>query len=593
MRAPYRRRERLIPPVQPRRTPASWCVLDVTTELLDGRPGAGGPVALRHWRARVWRTHAGQLREEGEDVGCTPEGARRLLAHLSRDRSRPWVVSWGCSQVWALLDVWSYRDRSPKAVQILTDPPLALTVCPGDPRRRLWWTDARNWCPAGYPAEAPADVRLNWLTELVRGVCGLLREHLGCGPACSLGRTATDAWLALPDRGAPQTHADPAVLSLETEALWPGRCECHRIGVQQGAFALVDRRSYYPSLCLTQPVPVMLLDSGTERPVGSVDTTRAGETWIARVEVASDEPAYPAKYRGLSVWPLGRYETVLAGPELDDALYYGRVRRVLRWARYLARPVLAGYARRVLALRAAAERTCHAGLIAFAKLLGPALVGSLAQRSRRWVRSGPTPAGREWDRWASVDQNGEVTYWRGVDGEAWRQVEGGYSAHAIPAAAATITSAGRALSTQTIRCAGWENTIYWDTDGGIVTDRGLTRLREKLDWWGPEPGRLRLVDAGDVVLLTGLKGYGIGSTIRASGVPRGTVYQLAEGEAPLYDPPLESRLGLGRPPEADLCRLSQRRLDRYDHGVVLPGGTVHPFVLGGPESVPGPEVIPF
>jgi hypothetical protein len=68
--------------------------------------------------------------------------------------------------------------------------------------------------------------------------------------------------------------------------------------------------------------------------------------------------------------------------------------------------------------------------------------------------------------------------WRALAWRCYREHIGGYTPDACPAIAAWISSHGRLRLLEAIRCAGWSQVLYCDTDSVMVTEGGARRLEE-------------------------------------------------------------------------------------------------------------------
>jgi hypothetical protein len=178
---------------------------------------------------------------------------------------------------------------------------------------------------------------------------------------------------------------------------------------------------------------------------------------LAHVSLDTGDNHYPYrdKRRHITIWPVGKFSTWLAGPELQLALDDERVTHFHEVAWYEHSPFLAGFANHILDLR----QRCrwNDDLYRWCKSLGVSIVGKLGQRSRSWIDDSIAVFHKAWDSFYTRGHGGEVTRWRSVAGCTQREISTGFGFDAVPAAAAWVTSLGRVKLLTLIRSVPTRN----------------------------------------------------------------------------------------------------------------------------------------
>jgi len=119
---------------------------------------------------------------------------------------------------------------------------------------------------------------------------------------------------------------DPAARKFERDTLYQGRREAWRVGVQAvGDYGEMDMRAAHLTVARELRLPCRRGVAFDSLDVDSPYLMGANVAAIARVVVDTALPRYPLRVRGGIVHPVGRFETVLAGPELADARERGEL----------------------------------------------------------------------------------------------------------------------------------------------------------------------------------------------------------------------------------------------------------------------------
>lgn len=576
---------------------------------------------LSSWHVAGWAS-AGK---EGE-ADWYREGteAAALWAHVDYALRRGgivWAVSLGACRVWGLLGLWQaledgrvyldgWTDATASALlssvrahtdppgsaggsgqgeqarkgrlvhpggSVLEDPPTVIRARrPGLPGTLLI-VDSRNWGIDTDPAALSGVAEARWARDGLMRLDALLRSE-GWGTLCaSAGAQAWRIWRTAFADHTVYVHRCQEALDLEGAAYYGGRCECRFLGVYPDPVYHVDFRSLYPAVCAEQELPALLEGLATGMSAVSDDKRPDARQRIAAVELQTAEPAYPYRTDGETYYPVGRFRTVLAGPELTDAQMHGRIRSVGRVAAYQGSGCLSGYARALwsamLRTRAARDDTLSGAI----KRLAVCLPGRCGQRGYRWIPIGARGVDPVWGEWWRFEHDGTLRHYRAIGGHVEVEVKEEWAPEAIPAIAAWVCSAGRMALLSAIRQAGWANVLYYDTDSLIVTERGWQYLWLDRRIRHDTLGMLRFVSRADRCEVRGIKHYLLDGARTCSGLPKGSVLPSGLPDHYWYQQHARGQVAAGHRPQAALTLHQYTRESAYHHGVVGKDGWVTPL----------------
>lgn len=282
--------------------------------------------------------------------------------------------------------------------------------------------------------------------------------------------------------GTDQTDADRA-------AIYGGRREAFRHGeLQRGPFALLDFKAAYPTIASAKHLPSARQGNFESLPADSPLVCGPDYGIIAQVELDTADPRWPVRVNGRIAYPVGRFVTTLAGPEIAEARRLGCLVRIgPGWLHKLA-PHMAQWARWVLDTcdddSGAVPRVCQRAV----KHWGRAVIGKTAARGwRTYPLESLGDTG--WDyrpAWnAELQAPSHLTDICGVASET---VPYGDADNAYPAILAWVESWTRVYLSRAIDAIGAAAVVTCDTDGLICSGEG--------DW----TARLAAADLGPLTL---------------------------------------------------------------------------------------------
>lgn len=425
---------------------------------------------------------------------------------------------------------------------VLEDPPTIIAVRPWEGPQTYRLVDLKNYGVESWsdlkdavdvdvsvePNEAKGEVgaatvvcgRAVAIQKTVEKICRFLKENELGGLQTTSSSQAMYSFRRQFLRAPVFLHRNPTALELERKAYHGGRCEMFRHGHVRGPVFHYDFSSFYPSCCLGSPLPTCLIETREQVDVDELPELCWDKIGIADVTIETDEPAYPLARHGKIVFPVGRFRTQLAQPELIHALDASRIKRVHLLARYDGEPILSLYSASLYESRRKCLRTHGRATTLLLKRMLNALPGKFAQLARRWVWEPDVKSKAPYMTWQQLKDNGEPERWRSIAWNCQREEIIGESPTSCPAIAAWVTSCARIRLWKAIRIAGVENVFYTDTDSIHTNQEGSERLTVAGLVDNERMGCLRLVEIAGEAWYFRNKHYQIGNRLVCSGLQK-------------------------------------------------------------------------
>lgn len=363
--------------------------------------------------------------------------------------------------------------------------------------------------------------------------------------------------------------------TLARQAYAGGRVECFQVGkIDQEVFC-VDINSQYPA--------VMTLKSFPTKLQGLVHRTNRAELVefmleyqvIADVDIETTKPIYPLKHEDTLLFPIGRFRTQLASPELEYALSRDEVRRVYRVALYYHAPIFREYVDFFYSRRLKAREAGDPTLAWICKLFLNSLYGKFGQTGRVYEETELTLEDevKVWVEWDA--QSRTLHRYRQLGGLVQEQQREGESRDSHPAIAAHVTSAARLQLWALIQRAGLKNVFYCDTDSLFVNAKGLEKLQMFLI--PDEIGALKVEWGSTAVEIRGPKDYSVDEKDKIKGIRKDAE---VIGPNTYRQDVFRGWRGMIRDGDVDrqLIKKTEKTLRReYRKGTVRRSGRVRPF----------------
>lgn len=467
--------------------------------------------------------------------------------------------------------------RSPAGYIVLEDPPTIVHCRVAYTTGTIHWVDSRNYGVTLGDPEKTAAERSRLLHKFALDMVGVLSERKLGGLKDTAGSQSMASFRRRHIQSVIVCHTVPEALDLEGRCYYGGRAEAHRIGNVPGTVFHLDYRSLYPSVCRDTALPVRLRCHTYDPDPDDAGRAAVLSNCAADVLLRTDGPDYPLRRGSIVVYPVGRFRTCLAGPELTHAVERSRVDRWYSLAEYDCEPALRTYALEMDGIRCAADEQKNRPLAQWAKSMGVCLPGKFAQRDRHWRIWGRCPpGGLFYDEWHKLGTS-PPERWRTIAGVTqWEEV-GGWSNDAVPAIAAWITSAARLKLLAAIEAAGWENVYYVDTDSVFTNKEGYERLLDFGNVASGQMGYLKLEGVYSNFEVRGIKDYTADGRHVVSGLPKGSRDEPGDHDSYWWTPWIGLASRSHRRPTADAVLKHYKRVQPYRHGEILANGKVVPL----------------
>lgn len=372
-------------------------------------------------------------------------------------------------------------------------------------------------------------------------------------------------------------HRTPSLLPLELASYHGGRVEAFHIGhVPSSPIYYLDVNGMYASVMRDGSYPCQLLGTKIKPSGGQVSEAIRRFEVMADCDVELSDPLIPHLEERL-LFPVGRFRSVLAGPEFRLCYERGCVRKVHAIACYRRGRPFGDYIDYFWDLRQGAIQRGDKTIDYLAKLLGNSLYGKFGQRNPIYTTYKADPlkppgiesiiSGATGRRETRLTFAGKTWIKTGEEASRW-------SSYPI---ASWITSYARVKLLDQIETAGWDHVFYCDTDSVFVDSTGLDRLRGRLN--PLELGALDVRSEGRELTIHGAKDYVLDGQVKLKGVPR----KAKEVEPGVYEymtfDRTRTRLRKGKPDAVHQVTRTKVLTRRYDKGTVTASGRVEPSCL--------------
>jgi hypothetical protein len=349
-------------------------------------------------------------------------------------------------------------------------------------------------------------------------------------------------WNAMRHIHSPERHVidvDPDLVAQDRQAVRGGRKDAAVVrSAGDGPWVELDLTAAYPTVAKDLPLPVKRGWTFDRLPIDSPFLRSPFHGVIARALVDTDRPWFPVRHDGVTWYPVGRFWTVLAGPELRWAADSGQLVEIAEGQGHRLGHALRPWATWVLdPSRGGEVPVPPVGLVA-AKAWGRSVLGKFAARTHTSdPLEGVAPAG-----WGATDLwDGRVGR-RGADvrmgGRRWLVTYNADTENCYPAVLAWVESEVRVRLGRVLEAL---DGAWWtaDTDGLLVDMQviegwlrlGLIRLGDRprdafglagalCDWLAPmvAPLTIRPKRQVESLAVLGPQHLIVGDTRRMSGV---------------------------------------------------------------------------
>ena len=317
------------------------------------------------------------------------------------------------------------------------------------------------------------------------------------------------------------SHQRRRVTRLERDAHYGGRAEPWWMGHYEGSVFYLDVNSMYASVMRDLDAPVRLEAYIPDGSVAQLLRAMRDRFVIADVLVEVEEPVAPCRRDGVVLYPVGRFWTTLASPELELVMKKGRILNVGRMAIYRTARIFREFVDYCWEKRHEALAAGDAVGARFWKRIMNSVYGKFAQYGyeQHVRRMDDGFEGVLVENVVVADTGKRITFFRVNEDMIWME-RTPLHRDGLVAVAAAVTSAARVRLWEIIEKAGVENVLYVDTDAVMVTLQGRMRLEGMI---GDGLGMLKEKWASTGVRILGSKRY-LSEVARAlASIPRDAV----------------------------------------------------------------------
>ncbi|TMK84608.1 MAG: hypothetical protein E6G44_09750 [Actinobacteria bacterium] len=472
------------------RSPFRVLVIDTETRPIDGQ--ASGHEVLRLWCARLLRRKGdgpGKPRQ-ADYFGHTAAELGELIDSLARADRTLWIMAHNLNFDLAVTALpVELCDRGWRITEgALTSDSPWCRLAKGS--RRLAVADTWSWLPAGLDEiarllgmrklELPGehDEEAAWFARCRRDVAitaraiGQLMDWWDAGRFGNWSITGpATGWSSYRHRRpAPKVlvDPDPEARALEMRAVTGGRRESMRQGVlPAGLYADLDISTAHLVAMSELPLPMRRLRRFESLQPTDIRLRSPVLDVLAECEVQTASPRYPWDSGQGIFYPVGRFRTVLAGPELREALRRGELLSIGAGYSYGMADHMAGWARWLASLLDLRTPDVPPMARLAAKHWSRCVPGKWAGHSSEVLERRPDPRPGWGVERGFVSEGRRPADFLRVGGELWTIARDEWADDAFPAVLAWIQAATRVAVGRMVDALG-PAVVSVNTDGVLV-----------------------------------------------------------------------------------------------------------------------------
>jgi len=342
---------------------------------------------------------------------------------------------------------------------------------------------------------------------------------------------------------------DPAGSDLDRKAIYGGRRHAWRHGkLPPGRYVNLDITAAYATAGASWNLPHKRGDTFTSLPVNDSRVWRPEICVIAECEIETDRPVFPVRAAGGIAYPVGRFTTTLAGPEIDYARRLGMLRAIGPGQFHLLGQGMRAFFARVCDWGRPGVAQLDPVAAAMWKQFGRGVVGKFSQRGYVTEITGML-TDKDWFYESAFDIQTQQTCWLvHRAGRIEKRYQQGDSRNAYPAVTAVVESLVRVALDRVIVASGPHAPVLCDTDG-IWLDFAAAPPIESIEA-AALPFTIKTKDETARIEIAGPQSYDWKEGARHAGRPRnmqrtgpdtwagdvfpGLAWQMAHGKAGEY-----------------------------------------------------------
>jgi hypothetical protein len=274
---------------------------------------------------------------------------------------------------------------------------------------------------------------------------------------------------------------DQEILDLERAALYGGRRDVFRVGdLPPGRYAEVDFEAAYPTIAANYPLPCRAACRVDDHHRWNALKGRVPLGMLAEVTISTPVPRWPVRINNRVFYPVGRFKTILAAPDIKAAADAGALEAVGDGWLFTMSNHLREWARTCLKWVKGTAGIVPPVVQVWAKLASRAVIGKFAQKGWRTEHSAGPPC-QGWSVTKVSDiYTGVHGVWTGVNGEWWLSWADQRGEHERPAVLAFVEAHVRSRLGAIIDGPFGAAVTQCDTDGVMVSHTMMDALAADL-----------------------------------------------------------------------------------------------------------------
>lgn len=259
---------------------------------------------------------------------------------------------------------------------------------------------------------------------------------------------------------------DPEASTLERAAIYGGRRYCWRHGEQPpGRYSELDFTAAHATTAANYPMPAKRGPKFARLDPNHPAIDGKFAIVIAECEIETSVPRFPCRAEGRVWYPVGRFKTTLASPDIAWARDTGCLISIGAGQFHYTSKVMQAFFGRVLDIGAPGNTAYHPLVSALWKQWGRSVIGKFAQRGYK-VTPTRMLTDRAWYYERATDYETGAEYWLvHYAGRIHKAIPEGDGAQAYPAVLALIESYERVALGKAAEQLGPHVAIQCDTDG--------------------------------------------------------------------------------------------------------------------------------
>ena len=374
-------------------------------------------------------------------------------------------------------------------------------------------------------------------------------------------------------------HDNTKTMALERAGYFGGRTECFFIGkVKSKKTYILDINSQYPFVMKNNEYPYQLKYFVNKTSPSSLYKMLDKYCIMANCNLDTDEPVYAKRHEGKTVFPIGRFNTVLSTASFKHAFENNHIKEVFTAAVYLKHKIFKKWVTELYKLRVRYIHEKNKTMVYMIKRILNSLYGKFGQKTDNLIHEhqcidiafyNNRIYDRDEKKWYVETQVGNIKRLFTSGGED--------AFNSFTAIAAHVTDYARLYLYQLIKQAGMTNVYYIDTDSLYTNLKGYKQLQEYIH--KDKLGFLKLEKITSDLVIRGLKDYTIDGKTKIKGVPKKAKQINENTYKTIMFPGIKTDLQNKMSNNYQIHKVTKTLKREYTKGIIQSSGRIIPFSL--------------